>query len=66
MGHICALVIVLFILIASLACILVALLTDNWYKVTTPDNINPDLKKSYNFQYGLWRLCYDDMPAGRN
>lgn len=63
MGQVCLVTVVFIIMVASLAVILVALLTDNWYRVHTADNINPELKKSYNFHYGLWRLCYDDMPT---
>ena len=65
MGQMCMLVCVLFVLLASLTLTIVALLTDRWYRVYTNDNINPDIKKSYNFNYGLWRLCYDDMPTGK-
>ena len=64
MGQWCGLVVVMFMLLSSLACIIVALLTDNWYKVSTEDNINPDIKKANNFHYGQWRLCYDEMPTG--
>nr|KAG5710481.1 hypothetical protein BaRGS_022299 [Batillaria attramentaria] len=66
MGHLCALVCVLLILLLALAATLVALLTDNWYRVDTDDIINPSnyTKQRYNFHYGLWRLCYDDVPAG--
>ncbi|KAK7113636.1 uncharacterized protein [Littorina saxatilis] len=62
MGQYYVLVLVLFLLLASLALTIVALLTDNWYRVHTPDNVNPEAKKKYNFHFGLWRLCYEDMP----
>lgn len=65
MGQFCMLVFVLFVLLASLSLTIVALLTDSWYRVYTGDNINPDTKKSYNFNYGLWRLCYEEMPTGK-
>lgn len=61
MAQVCALVFINLVLVLAIAGTLVALLTDNWYRV---DTYSTDVtsRQTYNFHYGLWRLCYDEIP----
>ncbi|XP_076458421.1 uncharacterized protein LOC143292117 [Babylonia areolata] len=63
MDHLCKLGIVFFLMLVSLTLTLLALLTDNWYRVHTDPNVDPEVRRRYNFHFGLWRQCYDRMPA---
>ncbi|KAL8597314.1 hypothetical protein ACOMHN_056077 [Nucella lapillus] len=62
MDHLCKLGLAFFLMLTALTFSLLALLTDNWYHVTTDPDIDPEVKQRYNYHFGLWRLCYDRMP----
>ena len=64
MNTLYTLAILLPTMLVSLTLSIVALLTDNWYEVSTIAIVNSNDQRFYNFHYGLWRLCYDNMPIG--
>lgn len=58
------LVLSMLVLVVSLALTIAAILTDYWFLVEAGPSATEEDKQRNNFNFGFWKKCYDDMPAG--
>ncbi|XP_046584691.1 transmembrane protein 178A-like [Haliotis rubra] len=56
------LIFVLFLLLAALTLTLIGVLTEYWYYVEADSNLNETMQQHWNYNYGLWKKCYTDIP----
>ena len=65
-GQLCLLFLVLFMILISLACSLVAIVTDYWYTVDVDETkeSNATVVNSFTYSFGIWRKCYNIIPDG--